>query len=109
MHELGITQNIIDIVSEKAGDKKVIRVKLEIGLLSAIVPDAIRFCFDVCAEGTPLKGATLEIEEIGGLGKCNSCGEEMSLSLLAGTCSCGSHDITCIAGKELKIREMEVV
>jgi hydrogenase nickel incorporation protein HypA/HybF len=109
MHELGITQNIVAIVSEKAGDQKVIRIKLEIGQLSAIVPDAIRFCFDICADGTALKGATLEIDEVAGRGKCNSCGEEMPLSLLAGTCACGSREITCIAGQELKIREMEVV
>ncbi len=109
MHELGITQNIVAIVSEKAGDQKVIRIKLEIGMLSAIVPDAIRFCFDICADGTKLKGAALEIEEIAGRGKCKSCGEEMPLSLLAGTCSCGSRDIACIAGQELNIKEMEVV
>ncbi len=50
MHELGITQNIVAIVSERAGEQKVCRVKLEIGKLSAIFPDAIRFCFDICAK-----------------------------------------------------------
>lgn len=43
MHELGITQNIIAIVSENAQNKKVQRVLLEIGKLSAIMPDAIKF------------------------------------------------------------------
>jgi len=109
MHELGITQNIVAIVTEKAGSQKVIRLKLQIGALSAIVPDAIRFCFDICTDGTPLKGATLEIEEVAGLGKCNICGQEMPLSVLAGTCECGSRDIKCVAGQELLIREMEVV
>ena len=47
MHELGITQNIIAIVSENAQNKKVKRVLLEIGKLSAIMPDAIKFCFDI--------------------------------------------------------------
>jgi len=109
MHELGITQNIVAIATEKAGSQKVIRLKLQIGALSAIVPDAIRFCFDICADGTPLKGATLEIEEVAGRGKCNMCGAEMPLSLLAGICECGSYDIRCVAGQELLIREMEVV
>ena len=109
MHELGITQNIVAIVSEKAGEQKVTRVKLEIGMLSAIVPDAIRFCFDVCAQGTRLEGATLEIDEIAGRGKCKECGEEMQLSLLAETCLCGSQDIMCVAGQELNIKEMEVL
>lgn len=50
MHELGITRNIVAIVSEHAGDNKVKRVSLEIGKLSAIMPDAIRFYFDVFSE-----------------------------------------------------------
>jgi hydrogenase nickel incorporation protein HypA/HybF len=103
MHELGITQNIIAIVAEHAKDRKVLKVTLQIGALSAI-----RFCFDVCAEGTPVAGAQLEIETIAGLGKCNPCGKELTLSILAGTCACGSRDITCIAGQELKIKDMEV-
>jgi len=108
MHELGITQNIVAIVSDKAGPKRVKRIKLEIGKLSAIMPDAIRFCFDICAQGTQLEGATLEIDEIAGLGQCQSCGEKLSLSLLAGCCQCGSREITCVAGQELNIKEMEV-
>jgi hydrogenase nickel incorporation protein HypA/HybF len=41
-------------------------VRLEIGRLSAVVPDSIRFCFDICAQGTPLEGAELEIVESAG-------------------------------------------
>ena len=109
MHELGITQNIVAIVGERARGQKVCRVKMKIGKLSAIVPDAIRFCFDICAQGTELEGATLEIDEVPGLGKCNLCGDEMELSLLAAVCKCGANDIRCIAGQELLITEMEVV
>lgn len=63
MHELGITRNIVAIVSERASGQRVIRVRLTIGRLSAIMPDAIRFCFDVCAHNTPLEGALLEIDQ----------------------------------------------
>jgi hydrogenase nickel incorporation protein HypA/HybF len=108
MHELGITQNIVAIVAEHAKDRKVSKVTLQIGALSAIIPDSIRFCFDVCAEGTPAEGAQLEIETIAGLGRCNMCLAEIPLSILAEVCSCGSRDITCIAGQELKIKDMEV-
>jgi hydrogenase nickel incorporation protein HypA/HybF len=108
MHELGITRNIVAIVSEHAGDNQVKRVALDIGKLSAILPDAIRFCFDVCCKDTVLEKATLEINEIPGLGRCESCGTEIELEQLFGRCSCGSQHITCIAGEELKIKEMEV-
>lgn len=108
MHELGITQDIVAIVAEKAGERKVRSVTLEIGKLSAIMPDAIRFCFDLCAEGTVLEGAQLEIHEIDGRGSCTVCGSEIELDLLAGQCKCGSLDIRCIQGQELSIKEMEV-
>ena len=57
MHELGITRNIVSIVAERAAGRQVTKVVVEIGKLSAIMPDAVAFCFDVCAKGTPLEGA----------------------------------------------------
>jgi hydrogenase nickel incorporation protein HypA/HybF len=108
MHELGITQNIVAIVAEHAQDAKVQRVSLEIGKLSAIMPDAIRFCFDVCCQGTVLEGAILEIIEIPGLGQCRQCGAEIPLEQPFGVCGCGSVELNLIAGEELKIREMEI-
>jgi hydrogenase nickel incorporation protein HypA/HybF len=63
MHELGITENIIAIAASHAQGAKVRRITLTIGQLSAVMPEAIRFCFDVCARGSPLEGAALEIEE----------------------------------------------
>jgi len=109
MHELGVTRNIVAIVSEQAGNKQVNRVLLEIGKLSAIMPDAIRFCFDVCSKDTPLENATLQINEIPGLAKCKACGNEFEIKQLFGRCTCGSNDIQCIAGEEMKIKEMEVI
>ena len=49
MHELCIARSIVGIVGEQAKGRKVMRVTLEIGKLSAIMPEAIRFCFDVVA------------------------------------------------------------
>ena len=66
MHELSITRNVVAIVSERAEGQRVTRVRLEIGRLTAVVPDSIRFCFDICAQGTPLAGAELEIVESAG-------------------------------------------
>ncbi|MBW4559060.1 MAG: hydrogenase maturation nickel metallochaperone HypA [Trichormus sp. ATA11-4-KO1] len=108
MHELGITQNIVAIVSEHAQGSKVRRVVLEIGLLSAILPDAIQFCFDICTQGTVLAGAILEIKEIPGLAKCRQCGAEVTLDKPFGICNCGSWQLDLIAGEELKIKEIEI-
>ena len=108
MHELGITRNIVAIVAEHAKGAKVQRVSLEIGKLSAILPDAVHFCFDVCCQGTVLEGAKLEIIQIPGLARCRQCGAEVPLEQPFGICSCGSVELDLINGEELKVKEMEI-
>jgi hydrogenase nickel incorporation protein HypA/HybF len=108
VHELAVTRNIVEVVCEKAGSAKVLRVTLEIGRLSAVMPDAVRFCFDIVAKGTAADGAALEIREVPGRGRCGNCGSEMALEQLFGHCECGSNEIDCIAGQELKIKEMVI-
>ena len=109
MHELAITQEIVEILRQRAGDRKVRRVVIEIGKLSAVLPDAVRFCFDLCAEGTPAEGAVLEILEPAGRAKCRACGGEVALDRPFGRCGCGSSDLDWVSGEELRVREMEVV
>lgn len=108
MHELSITRNVVAIVSEHAKDAKVLRVTLEVGKLSAVMPEAIRFCFDVCTRGTVLEGATLEILEPAGSAKCLDCGETFTLCDIVARCRCGSANLERRGGDELKIKEMEV-
>lgn len=108
MHELGLTRSIVAIVAEHAGSRRVRRVTLEIGRLSAVMPEAIRFCFDVCARGTPLEGAELEIRMIPGRARCRECGAEFELDLPYGRCACGSARIALVDGDDLRIKEMEV-
>ena len=108
MHELAITQNIVDLVSERADAARVRRITLEIGRLSGVLPDAIRFCFDVCAQGSPLEGAELEIVEPGGVGRCRDCGRVLALHHLFDPCDCGSTNLELTAGTELRIKQMEL-
>ncbi len=109
MHELSITRSVVAAVAERAAGLRVMRVRLEIGRLSAIMPDAVRFCFDVCSRGTPLEGAELEIVEIAGRARCELCDAEVPLAVPAGRCcECGAPRLKVIAGEELKIKEMEV-
>jgi hydrogenase nickel incorporation protein HypA/HybF len=109
MHEMGITRNIVSIVSEHAKGARVKRVSLEIGKLSAVLPDAIRFCFDVCAEGTELENADLEIIEIAGHKKCQDCQMITETNQVYGPCECGSWNTTPVAGEELRVKEMELI
>lgn len=109
MHELGITRNVVGIVSERAQGQKVLRVTLEVGQLSGMLTEAIRFCFDICAQGTPLEGATLQIIDIAGRGLCSACGAEPVMAMPLGRCPvCSAPSLRIVAGTELKIKEMEI-
>src|SRR5262245_54553919 len=107
MHELAITQEIVDLVCARAAGAKVRRVVVEIGKLSAVLPDAVRFCFGLCAEGTPAEGAQLEISEPPGRARCRACAAEIELERVFAQCSCGSTDLEWLSGEELKVKDME--
>ena len=109
MHELSITRSVVAICAEQSKGARVQRVTLVIGQLSGVMADAVRFCFDICAQGTPVEGARLEIIEPPGRARCRSCGGEIELRMLAGRCGCGSANLQMLSGDELTVREMEVV
>lgn len=108
MHEVGLTRQIVALCLARAGGRRVTRVRLEIGALAAVLPEAIRFAFDACVQDTPLAGAELEILIIPGRASCLVCGGEFALHRPYGRCACGSTQIRCIAGEELLIRDLEV-
>jgi hydrogenase nickel incorporation protein HypA/HybF len=109
VHELSIAQSIVEMVGERAGEARVHRLTLVVGRLSGVFPDALRFCFDICTEGTALKGAILDIVEPPGRGRCPDCGREQEIKSLFEAClCCGATGLDCIAGDELRIKEMEM-
>jgi hydrogenase nickel incorporation protein HypA/HybF len=108
MHELAITESIVSIVAEHAGAVRVTRVVVEIGKLSGVAPDAVRFCFDVCSEGTALAGAGLDIIETRARGRCRECGGEVEIEDFLAPCACGNGDLELVGGQEVRVKEIEV-
>lgn len=108
MHELSITQSIVDAVSDRLPDARVVGVRLEIGALAGIEVDSVRFCFDLLTEGTNLAGARLRIEQPGGRFRCRPCGAEFDHDDLLAVCGCGSVDVAVLSGAELRIMSVEV-
>lgn len=108
MHELALTQDLVGLIADRCRGRRVTRVVLEIGKLAAVVPDAFRFCFELCAEGTPVEGAELQIIELAGRGKCRACGVESELASIFQHCSCGSVALDWLSGEQLNLREVEV-
>ena len=109
MHELAIAEGLVDGVTERLPGRRIASVRVEIGTLSGVVPDALRFCFGMATEGTPLAGADLEISEPEAKCDCGDCGRsfepEDGRILL---CPCGSANVTVVSGQQLLITSVKV-
>ncbi|MTE16705.1 hydrogenase nickel incorporation protein HypA [Nocardia sp. CT2-14] len=105
---MAITCSIVDAVCEHAAGRRVYGVTVEVGALCAVVPEAMEFCFEIATEGTVAAGAHLDIEVIRGSASCRSCGNRFEVAVPIVLCPCGSADVEVTAGRELRIRSMEV-
>jgi hydrogenase nickel incorporation protein HypA/HybF len=108
MHELAITQSVVDAVCEHAAGRRVHSVRVQVGALCAVVPDAMEFCFGLAANGTVADGARLDLDVQPGTARCRTCGGEFTLSDLILLCPCGSADVEVLTGRDLRILSMEV-
>ena len=108
MHEMAITQSVVDAVCEHAAGRRVHSVKLEVGALCAVVPDSMQFCFELATEGTLAAGARLDLDVQPGSARCRTCAHEFELPDMILLCPCGSADVQVVAGRDLRILSMEV-
>ena len=112
MHEMALTESIVEIAveaAEKQGARKVKRVFVDVGALSHVEPDALQFCFAAVSAGTIAEGAELEIARIPGAGWCVDCRKSVPIAERFGACpECGRYHVQMTAGDELRVREMEV-
>jgi len=108
VHELAITESVVDAVTGRLPQARITCVRLEIGALSGVVADSVRFCFDLVTEGTNLAGARLEISQPPGRCRCRACRAEFRPDGPIALCPCGSAEIAVLAGQELKITSVQV-
>jgi len=113
MHEMGIAMQIIEIATASIPDDmenvRVERVNLKVGKLAAVVPESLRFCFEIAAKDTPLSGAVLHIDEIPVVAVCRECRAEWTINEPAFRCKeCESGSIDIISGRELDIESIEI-
>ena len=109
MHELTLTQSLVDRVADAPAGRRVSVVPVRVGLLSGVVPEAMEFCFDVVTAGGPLDGAALLVERVPGRVACRTCGAESPTEDLLLVCGCGSADVEIVAGQELTLTRVELV
>jgi len=112
MHEMSLAEGIRGIVEQAAADGGFAQVKsvvLEIGALSAVEVEALRFCFDAVMRDTVAAGATMEVIDVPGAGWCMQCSETVPIAALYDPCpKCGSYQVQATAGTEMRVRELEV-
>src|SRR4051794_33154825 len=108
MHELAIAESVLSTIAARVGDRTVHEVRLEVGKLSGISAESLRFCFSLAAEGTAVSGAALDIVEPPGQALCSSCGSDFALLEPFPLCACGSSDVRVLGGNELRILSVEV-
>jgi hydrogenase nickel incorporation protein HypA/HybF len=109
MHELAVTQSIVDQVAQRMDGQRVTCVHLEIGRLSGVVADSVKFCFELVTVGTTLEGSCLQIGEPEGRAHCRQCDLDFAVEDLLLLCPCGSADVMLVSGDQLLIRSVEVV
>ncbi len=109
MHELSIAGSVVQIASRHADGRRVTKVYLKVGHLRQVVPSALAFSFELVAQGTPVEGAELEMEEVPVTGKCRACGAESRLQSFPLQCAeCGGYDLEILEGEELYVESLEM-
>jgi hydrogenase nickel incorporation protein HypA/HybF len=112
MHEMSLAESVLDLVEDcirREGGQRVKTVRLEIGKLSAVEPDAMRFCFDAVARGTSAEGAVLDIIEQEGSAWCFDCNREVPLAARYDPCTaCGGFRLQVAEGTAMRVRELEI-
>ena len=112
MHEMSLCEGILEVLQEQANAHNFSRVKtvwLEIGKLSSVEPDAMRFGFDVVMKGSLAESAALEIIELPGQAWCFQCQKTVEIAQRYDSCpDCGAYQLEINGGEQMRIKELEV-
>jgi hydrogenase nickel incorporation protein HypA/HybF len=109
VHELSLADAIVATAARYAGERRVARIEVKVGHLRQVVPSALEFAFELVAEGTPVEGAELVLEEVPVRVACRECAAESRVSDFPLACaSCGGLHVDVIAGEELFVDALEL-
>lgn len=112
MHELAITQSILDIAQKAAAEhqvKRVREVRIKLGEYSGVVPECIQYYFDLISKGTVAEGAALKMERLPIVMRCEQCGWEGRIDKYHIQCpACGGIRLKLLQGREFYVESLEV-
>ena len=112
MHELSIMQGALNVALEqarKAGAIRVHEIRLRIGALSGVVPDALECAFEALAAGTLAEHARLTIEHVPARFWCAKCSREFQSDDMFSECpGCHTPSGELRAGREMEVASLEI-
>jgi hydrogenase nickel incorporation protein HypA/HybF len=112
VHEFAIAESLIKIATEQAaknGAAGIFSVRVKVGKMTSVVPEALHFAFDTLSKGTLLEGAKLVIDEVPLTVSCAKCGKSSELDEPAFQCPhCSATDLKIVTGRELHVDSMEI-
>ncbi len=113
MHEVALAQGIVELVAEQSrkdgGYTRVRVVHVLIGALSAVMPEALAFGFEVARKGTVADGARLEVHQVPGEAYCVDCERRFETRSRVTTCpTCQGSKCMVTGGDEMRVSELEV-
>ena len=112
MHEMSLAEGVLQLIEDAARAQEFSRVTtvwLEIGQLSGVEVEAMKFCFDAVVRDSIADGARLEIIATPGTGWCMQCSQTVPMQEVFGECpQCGSHQMQVTGGTEMRVKELEV-
>jgi hydrogenase nickel incorporation protein HypA/HybF len=113
MHEMAITENIIRIVREKLGDMPVkghtVTVTVVIGKLTAVIPETLKFCFNIMTKESEFSDIILVVREVSVHGRCRKCQDEFLIEEIRFNCPhCSGTEIDLTSGRELLLESIEL-
>lgn len=112
MHELAVTEGLLQIIVDQVKGSNVTRVygvSLVIGDLASIVDESVQFYFDILSRGTVAEAARLSVTRVVPEFSCRSCGSNSQNRSQSYQClNCGGNDLFVSKGQEFYIESIEV-
>ena len=112
MHEMSMIESVVGLVEDerrKQNFSRVRMIRLRVGALACVEPDALRFCFEAVTRDSLAAGARLEIDTAPGQGWCAPCRRTVPLDDRFDDCPvCGSGEVSVTGGGDLRLVELEV-
>jgi hydrogenase nickel incorporation protein HypA/HybF len=112
VHEVGLIQGALALAvkqAEASGATQLHQLRLRVGALSGVVPEALDFAFDRVCQGTMADGARLEIESVPATWWCATCRLEFESESCWCECPrCHAPGWELRRGRELELVSIEI-